>query len=98
MHCVVSRLGLFFHGFLFGFKSFFRWFAILILHWFNDEEPTLFAAMLWLHRAQMAVEGAVGLSMADWGVTLVFRYLGRSYIPVFQIRMEKMKEVKHPPL
>ncbi|RRT70975.1 hypothetical protein B296_00024020 [Ensete ventricosum] len=23
---------------------------------------------------------------------------GRSYIPVFQIRMEKMKEVKHPPL
>ncbi|RWW76424.1 hypothetical protein BHE74_00015485 [Ensete ventricosum] len=23
---------------------------------------------------------------------------GRSYIPVFQIRMEKMKEVKRPPL
>ncbi|RZS24389.1 hypothetical protein BHM03_00057454 [Ensete ventricosum] len=23
---------------------------------------------------------------------------GRSYIPVFQIWMEKMKEVKHPPL
>ncbi|RWV85124.1 hypothetical protein GW17_00053108 [Ensete ventricosum] len=23
---------------------------------------------------------------------------GRSYIPVFQIRMEKMKKVKHPPL
>ncbi|RWW67153.1 hypothetical protein BHE74_00025418 [Ensete ventricosum] len=24
--------------------------------------------------------------------------VGRSYIPVFQIRMEKMKEVKRPPL
>ncbi|RWV90282.1 hypothetical protein BHE74_00053445 [Ensete ventricosum] len=29
-----------------------------------------------------------------WGLAMA----GRSYIPVFQIRMEKMKEVKRPPL
>ncbi|RRT60411.1 hypothetical protein B296_00001105 [Ensete ventricosum] len=45
MHCVVGQLGLFLCGFLFGFKVFFRWFAVLILHWFNHEEPALFAVM-----------------------------------------------------
>ncbi|RWW49602.1 hypothetical protein BHE74_00044204 [Ensete ventricosum] len=32
VHCVVSRLGLFLHGFIFGFEAFFRWFAVLILY------------------------------------------------------------------
>ncbi|RRT42018.1 hypothetical protein B296_00036900 [Ensete ventricosum] len=45
MHCIVGRLGLSLHGFLFGFKAFFRWFAVLILHWFNHKESALFAAM-----------------------------------------------------
>ncbi|RWW05074.1 hypothetical protein GW17_00031672 [Ensete ventricosum] len=45
VHCVVGRLGLFLRGFIFGFEAFFRWFAVLILYWFNHEEPTLFAAM-----------------------------------------------------
>ncbi|RZR78570.1 hypothetical protein BHM03_00003973 [Ensete ventricosum] len=45
MHLIVGRLGLFLCGFLFRFKAFFRWFSILILHWFNHEEPALFAVM-----------------------------------------------------
>ncbi|RZS21196.1 hypothetical protein BHM03_00053803 [Ensete ventricosum] len=45
MQCIVRRLWLFLHGSLFRFKAFFRWFPVLILHWFNHEEPTLFAAM-----------------------------------------------------
>ncbi|RRT54792.1 hypothetical protein B296_00028035 [Ensete ventricosum] len=45
MHCVVGRLGIFLYGFLFGFEAFFRWFVILILHWFNHEEPALLTAM-----------------------------------------------------
>ncbi|RWV91658.1 hypothetical protein GW17_00046045 [Ensete ventricosum] len=45
MHCVVGRLGLFLYGFLFGFKAFFRWFVVLILHWFNHEESALLTAM-----------------------------------------------------
>ncbi|RZR76185.1 hypothetical protein BHM03_00000813 [Ensete ventricosum] len=96
MHCVVGQLGLFLCGFLFGFKAFFRWFIILILHWFNHEEPVLLAAMFaapWFiamptqsfgrsfaklvacqffwWEAQMATEGAIGLGMAGWVVTLV---------------------------
>ncbi|RWW51076.1 hypothetical protein BHE74_00042612 [Ensete ventricosum] len=69
MHSVVGRLGLFLHGFLFGFKAFLRWFAVLIFHWFNHEEPALFAAMFTAPR----FIGAVGLSIAGWGVTLVLR-------------------------
>ncbi|RWW48270.1 hypothetical protein BHE74_00045676, partial [Ensete ventricosum] len=45
VHCKVDRLRLFLRGFIFGFEAFFRWFAILILYWFNHDEPTLFAAM-----------------------------------------------------
>ncbi|RZS29103.1 hypothetical protein BHM03_00062785, partial [Ensete ventricosum] len=45
MHCVVGRLGLFLYGFLFGFEAFFKWFVVLILHWFNHEEPTLLTTM-----------------------------------------------------
>ncbi|RWV84225.1 hypothetical protein GW17_00054073, partial [Ensete ventricosum] len=45
VHCVVGRLGLFLRIFIFGFEAFFRWFVVLILYWFNHEEPTLFAAM-----------------------------------------------------
>ncbi|RRT70407.1 hypothetical protein B296_00027356 [Ensete ventricosum] len=45
VHYVVSRLGLFLHGFIFKFKAFFRWFVVLILYWFNHEESALFAAM-----------------------------------------------------
>ncbi|RWW42799.1 hypothetical protein BHE74_00051613 [Ensete ventricosum] len=45
VHCVVDRLGLFLHGFIFGFNALFRWFNVLILYWFNYEEPALFAAM-----------------------------------------------------
>ncbi|RWW52739.1 hypothetical protein BHE74_00040829 [Ensete ventricosum] len=45
MHCVVGRLGLFLYGFLFRFEAFFRWFVVLILHWFNHEEPALLKAM-----------------------------------------------------
>ncbi|RWV97561.1 hypothetical protein GW17_00039641 [Ensete ventricosum] len=41
VHCIVGRLGLFLHGFLFGFEAFFRWFPVLILHWFNHEEQAL---------------------------------------------------------
>ncbi|RZS28823.1 hypothetical protein BHM03_00062474, partial [Ensete ventricosum] len=45
MHYVVGWLGLFLYGFLFEFEAFFRWFVILILHWFNHEEPALLTAM-----------------------------------------------------
>ncbi|RRT37483.1 hypothetical protein B296_00017080 [Ensete ventricosum] len=45
MHCVVGWLGLFFHGFFFRFKGFFRCFIVLILRWFNHEDLTLFATM-----------------------------------------------------
>ncbi|RZS08322.1 hypothetical protein BHM03_00039278, partial [Ensete ventricosum] len=45
VHCVVSRLGLFLYDFFFRFKGFFRWFIVLILHWFNHKEPALFAGM-----------------------------------------------------
>ncbi|RRT74884.1 hypothetical protein B296_00008376 [Ensete ventricosum] len=45
VHCVVGRLGLFLRGFIFGFEAFFKWFAVLILYWFNHDEPVLFAAM-----------------------------------------------------
>ncbi|RWW03697.1 hypothetical protein GW17_00033123 [Ensete ventricosum] len=45
VHCVVGRLALFLHGFFFRFKGVFRWFIVLILHWFNHKEPTLLAAM-----------------------------------------------------
>ncbi|RWW01266.1 hypothetical protein GW17_00035711 [Ensete ventricosum] len=45
VHCIVGRLGLFLCGFIFGFKAFFRWFAVLILYWFNHEDLALFVAM-----------------------------------------------------
>ncbi|RWW35223.1 hypothetical protein BHE74_00059873, partial [Ensete ventricosum] len=45
VHCVVDQLDLFLYSFIFGFEAFFRWFAILILYWFNHEKPTLFAAI-----------------------------------------------------
>ncbi|RRT34843.1 hypothetical protein B296_00051341, partial [Ensete ventricosum] len=45
VHCIVDRLGLFLRGFIFEFEAFFRWFAILVLYWFNHKEPTLFLAM-----------------------------------------------------
>ncbi|RWV99740.1 hypothetical protein BHE74_00004128 [Ensete ventricosum] len=45
VHCVVGRLGIFLYGFFFMFQGFFRWFIVLILHWFNNKEPALFAAM-----------------------------------------------------
>ncbi|RWW25537.1 hypothetical protein GW17_00010121 [Ensete ventricosum] len=39
------------------------------------------------------------LEVRTWRVTSCWRGpRRRSYIPVFQIRMEKMKEVKRPPL
>ncbi|RWW60693.1 hypothetical protein BHE74_00032291 [Ensete ventricosum] len=41
VHCIVSRLGLFLHGFIVEFKVFFRWYGVLILYWFDDEEPPL---------------------------------------------------------
>ncbi|RZR89242.1 hypothetical protein BHM03_00016934 [Ensete ventricosum] len=63
MHCVVGRLGLFLHGFLFGFKAFFRWFAVLILHWFNHEESAFFAAMF----------------AAPWFVAMPTQSFGRSF-------------------
>ncbi|RZS25511.1 hypothetical protein BHM03_00058718 [Ensete ventricosum] len=43
--CIVSRLGLFLRGFIFGFEALFRLVVVLILYWSNHEEPTLFAAM-----------------------------------------------------
>ncbi|RRT79446.1 hypothetical protein B296_00001589 [Ensete ventricosum] len=45
MHCIVDRLGHFLRGFIFRFEAFFRWFAVLILYWFNHEKPTLFTVM-----------------------------------------------------
>ncbi|RWW88504.1 hypothetical protein BHE74_00002618 [Ensete ventricosum] len=45
VHYVVGRLGLFLRGFFFSFEAFFRWFAVLILHWFNHKEPVPFAVM-----------------------------------------------------
>ncbi|RWV92860.1 hypothetical protein GW17_00044725 [Ensete ventricosum] len=45
MHCVVGRLGLFLYGFLFEFEAFFKWFVVVILHWFNHEELALLIAM-----------------------------------------------------
>ncbi|RWV78129.1 hypothetical protein GW17_00060952 [Ensete ventricosum] len=45
MHCVVGQLGLFLYDFLFEFEAFFRWFIVLILHWFNHEESALLTAM-----------------------------------------------------
>ncbi|RZS11122.1 hypothetical protein BHM03_00042444 [Ensete ventricosum] len=45
MHWRVGRLGLFLRSFIFEFKVFFRWFGILILYWFDHEEPSFFAAM-----------------------------------------------------
>ncbi|RRT38070.1 hypothetical protein B296_00041340 [Ensete ventricosum] len=45
VHCVICRLGLFLRGIIFGFEAFFRWFNVLNLYWFNDEEPTLFTTM-----------------------------------------------------
>ncbi|RWW06344.1 hypothetical protein GW17_00030338 [Ensete ventricosum] len=45
VHCIVGRLGLFLRGFIFKFEVFFKWYGVLILYWFGDEEPPLFAAM-----------------------------------------------------
>ncbi|RZS21580.1 hypothetical protein BHM03_00054247 [Ensete ventricosum] len=45
MHCIVGRLGLFLRGFIFEFEVFFRWYSVLILYYFDDEEPPLFAVM-----------------------------------------------------
>ncbi|RRT31209.1 hypothetical protein B296_00058740, partial [Ensete ventricosum] len=45
VHCVVGRLGLFLHTFFFRFEGFLRYFIVLILRWFNHEEPTFFALM-----------------------------------------------------
>ncbi|RRT67952.1 hypothetical protein B296_00025927 [Ensete ventricosum] len=58
VHCVVGRLGLFLHGFIFGFEVFFRWFDVLILYWFNHEEPTLFAAMFLAPRLRHGWSGS----------------------------------------
>ncbi|RWW17139.1 hypothetical protein BHE74_00049807 [Ensete ventricosum] len=32
VHCMVGRLGLFLHDFIFGFEAFFIWFAVLLLY------------------------------------------------------------------
>ncbi|RWW49501.1 hypothetical protein BHE74_00044319 [Ensete ventricosum] len=45
VHCIVGRLGLFLRSFIFEFKVFFRWYNVLILYWFDAEEPPLFVAM-----------------------------------------------------
>ncbi|RZS20461.1 hypothetical protein BHM03_00052977, partial [Ensete ventricosum] len=45
MHCIVGWLGLFLRGFIFEFEVFLRWYSVLILYWFNDEEPPHFVAM-----------------------------------------------------
>ncbi|RWW77635.1 hypothetical protein BHE74_00014189 [Ensete ventricosum] len=45
MHCVVGRLRLFLYGFFLRFKGFSRCFIVLILCWFNHEEPVLFTTM-----------------------------------------------------
>ncbi|RZR92103.1 hypothetical protein BHM03_00020352 [Ensete ventricosum] len=68
MHCVVGRLGLFLYGFLFGFEAFFRWFVVLILHWFNHEESTLLTAMFAAPRgsAHGAVDRRGGRPLAEW--------------------------------
>ncbi|RWV93545.1 hypothetical protein GW17_00043993 [Ensete ventricosum] len=44
VHCIIDRLGLFLCSFIFKFEVFFRWFDVLILHWFNHEEPSLFCS------------------------------------------------------
>ncbi|RWW44828.1 hypothetical protein BHE74_00049376 [Ensete ventricosum] len=67
VHCVVSRLGLFLHGLIFGFEAFFRWFAVLILYWFNHEESAL------LQRCSRLHEGVEGFGMASRGATLILR-------------------------
>ncbi|RWV79932.1 hypothetical protein GW17_00058868 [Ensete ventricosum] len=70
MHCVVGRLGLFLYGFLFEFEAFFRWFVVLILHWFNHEEPTLLTAMFVAprggNRPRYAGRGATLVLHASW--------------------------------
>ncbi|RZR93552.1 hypothetical protein BHM03_00022080 [Ensete ventricosum] len=64
MHCVVGLLGLFLCGFLFGFEAFFRWFIVLILHWFNHEEPALLAAMFAAPRFVVMPTQSFGQSFA----------------------------------
>ncbi|RZS15295.1 hypothetical protein BHM03_00047106 [Ensete ventricosum] len=71
MHCVVGRLGLFLHsfffrfkGFFFRFKGFFRCFIVLILRWFNHEEPALFAVMF---AALRGLDGSRGGSRPQHG-------------------------------
>ncbi|RRT67502.1 hypothetical protein B296_00001902 [Ensete ventricosum] len=64
MHYVINWLGLFLHGFLFGFKAFFRWFAVLILHWFNHEELAHFAVMFaasWPFLEPLPRESSMGI-------------------------------------
>ncbi|RRT37718.1 hypothetical protein B296_00031941 [Ensete ventricosum] len=39
VHYMVGRLGLFLRGFIFEFEVFFKWYGILILYWFDHEEP-----------------------------------------------------------
>ncbi|KAJ8477990.1 hypothetical protein OPV22_021717 [Ensete ventricosum] len=41
VHFIVGRLGLFLCGFIFEFEAFFRWYNVLILYWFDDEELPL---------------------------------------------------------
>ncbi|RWW12924.1 hypothetical protein GW17_00023389 [Ensete ventricosum] len=41
VHFIVGQLGLFIYGFIFKFKIFFRWYGVLVLYWFDDEELPL---------------------------------------------------------
>ncbi|RWW83538.1 hypothetical protein BHE74_00007962 [Ensete ventricosum] len=45
MHYIVGQLRLFLHGFIIEFEVFFKWYDVLTLYLFDDEEPPLFAAM-----------------------------------------------------
>ncbi|RZS01408.1 hypothetical protein BHM03_00031266 [Ensete ventricosum] len=63
VHCVVGQLGLFFHGFFFRFKGFFRCFIVLILRWFNHE-PALFAVIFVAPRFVVMPTQLLGRSFA----------------------------------
>ncbi|RWV87484.1 hypothetical protein GW17_00050512 [Ensete ventricosum] len=63
VHCVVAQLGLFFHGFFFRFKGFFRCFIVLILRWFNHE-PALFAVIFVAPRFVVMPTQLLGRSFA----------------------------------
>ncbi|RWW37373.1 hypothetical protein BHE74_00057527, partial [Ensete ventricosum] len=95
VHCVVDRLGLFLHGFIFGFNAFFRWVTVLILYWFNHEKSARFAKMFSAPctGARMAVEGAEGFGMAGRGATLLSKASNLALIASSDAMVEASRSV-----